>query len=170
MTYEAKNQDEARLYDILDQLGINDYKVYEHKPFYGAADAEEEFYTLPGHNLKNLLVKDKKSDNFYMIIINDQMKMDEKHFKAVTGWGKVRFSTEDEMWDLLKLTPGSVTPFSLFNDTDKRITVVIGEELRDAAGDDLVNFHPCRNTATLALKKSDFMKFIDYIGNPVIVE
>jgi Uncharacterized conserved protein len=167
---EAKNEDEKKLYEIFNALDIIDYKVYEHKAFFSIEDENDEFYNLPGVNLKNLLVKEKKKDKYYMVIIDDHGYMDQKHFKEVTGWGKIRFANEDEMMQLLKLTPGSVTPFSLFNDVDKKITVVIGHEVEDADDDELVNFHPCRNTATLALKKSDFMKFLNHMGNDIIYE
>lgn len=167
---DETNRDEARVYDIFDELGITEYKKYEHKAFFSAADADEEFFTLPGLNLKNLLVKNKKAGNYYMVILEDNVRMDVKHFKEVTGWGKIRFANDEEMWQLLKLTPGSVTPFALFNDTEKQITVVIGRDLGDAPDDELVNFHPCRNTATIALKKKDFMKYLEHMGNDVIFE
>ena len=166
----VNDQNESRLYEILKELGITDYKVYEHKAFFSCVDADEEYYNLPGHNLKNLLVKEKKSDRYYMVIINDKDHMDQKHFKEVTGWGKIRFATEEEMWQLLKLKPGSVTPFALFNDVDRKITVVLGREIAEADKEDIVNFHPCRNTATLALKNADFIRYLKYIGCSVIVD
>lgn len=105
-----------------------------------------------------------------MVILEDHRHMDEKHFKDLTGWGKIRFAQEKEMWELLRLTPGSVSPFGLLSDKDHRVTVVLEKLITDAAEDELVNFHPNRNTATLSLKKRDFLKFLESIGTDVIFE
>ena len=161
---------EARVDEIFNETGITDYVVHEHDAIFSTEDAEEKGLIMEGLNLKNLLIKDKKRGNYYMLIMDDNHHMDTKHYKQVTGWTKIRFSTEEEMWDLLQLKPGSVTPFALFNDVDKQITVVLEKMIVDASDDELVNFHPCRNTATLSLKKKDFMKFLDYVGNKVIEE
>ncbi len=72
------------------------------------------------------------------------------------------------MWDLLRLTPGSVSPFGLLSDKAHRVTVVLEKLITEAAAEELVNFHPNRNTATLSLQKRDFLKFLEYIGTEVI--
>ena len=67
-------------------------------------------------------------------------------------------------------TPGSVSPFGLLSDKDHRITVVLEKLITEAADEELVNFHPNRNTATLSMKKKDFLKFLEYMGTEVIFE
>jgi Ala-tRNA(Pro) deacylase len=164
------DENEKKFYDILEKAGIDDYKVCEHDAIFSADDADEKGIRMEGLNLKNLLIKDKKVGDYYMVIIDDHRHMDAKHFKEVAGWTKTRFANEEEMWQLLRLKPGSVTPFALFNDTEKKITVVLEKQIADAADDEQVNFHPCRNTATLGMKKSDFMKYLELMGNKVILE
>lgn len=161
---------EAELYDVFQRIGITDYDIHEHKAIFSTKEAEDEGLILPGLNLKNLLIKDKKTEHFFMVILEDHRHMDEKHFKDLTGWGKIRFAQEKEMWELLRLTPGSVSPFGLLSDKDHRVTVVLEKLITDAAEDELVNFHPNRNTATLSLKKKDFLKFLESIGADVIFE
>ena len=161
---------EAELYDVFQRIGITDYDIHEHKAIFSTKEAEDEGLILPGLNLKNLLIKDKKTEHFFMVILEDHRHMDEKHFKDLTGWGKIRFAQEKEMWELLRLTPGSVSPFGLLSDKNHRVTVVLEKLITDAAEDELVNFHPNRNTATLSLKKRDFLKFLESIGADVIFE
>lgn len=161
---------EEKLYEILKELGITEYKVYEHEEIFTSREAEDAGLIMPGLNLKNLLVKDKKAEDFYLIILDYRRHMDEKHFKQVAGWEKIRFAKPEELMELMGLTPGSVSPFGLICDTERRITVVLGKEITNAPLDEPVNFHPNRNTATLALSKGDFLKFLDYLNCRVIFE
>lgn len=161
---------EKKLYEILEKLEIQDYTVHEHVAIFTTQEAEENGLVMPGLNMKNLLIKDKKTGKFFLVILEDHRHMDQKVFKALTGWGKIRFAHEEEMWELLKLKPGSVSPFGLANDTEKKISVVLEKMIVDAAEEELMNFHPNRNTATLSLKKCDFIRFLQYLGNEIILE
>ena len=164
------DQNEKRFFEILDELNIREYEVHEHVALFSAKQEEAQDCMFPGLNVKNLLMKDKKTGRYYMIILDDMRRMEAKHFKEVTGWTKTRFANEEEMWDLLKLKPGSVTPYALFNDVDKQITVVLGNEIVTAWEDTNINFHPCRNTATISIRKKDVMRILEYMGNKIILE
>ena len=59
------------------------------------------------------------------------------------------------------MIPGSVNPFSLMNDTERRCTLWLDEAL---LAHELVNFHPLENTFTTTLKASDLLKFLNDIG------
>ena len=65
----------------------------------------------------------------------------------------------------LGLTPGSVSPFGLINDTSRSVQVIIDNELLKYGK---VAFHPNINTATLAISIEDFKKFLDWTGNNII--
>lgn len=163
-------QNEARLYQVFEEIGITEYHVYEHEAVFTSKEAEDAGLTMPGLNLKNLLVKDKKTGRFYLIILEEHRHMDSKHFKAVTGWRQIRFAHDDELYAVLGLTPGSVSPFGLIQDRENAVTVVLDRVISQAEDTELVNFHPNRNTATLALSKADFYRFLAYTGHPVIYE
>lgn len=161
---------ETRFFEILEELGIDDYILREHPALYSANQRDAEQYMFPGLNMKNLLIKDKKTGEYFLLMLEDHRRMEQKHFKEITGWHKNRFATPEELWELMKLKPGSVTPYCLFNDTEKRITAVVGNEVVIAPEDEWINFHPCRNTATISLHQRDFMKVIHSFGNRVILE
>ncbi len=161
---------EARLYQIFRELEITEYCVHEHKAVFTSEEARREGLTMEGLNLKNLLVKDKKNNRFYLLVLEDRRHMDEKHFKKVTGWGKIRFAREEELWELLKLKPGSVSPYGLINDRYHQVAVVLDTAVLRAGPEEKVNFHPNRNTATLSVKKEDFLKFLAYTKNKIIWE
>ncbi|MGN0658772.1 MAG: YbaK/EbsC family protein [Emergencia sp.] len=169
-TEKMMRENEARLYEVFRRLGITDYKVYEHKAVYTIQEMEEEGLEMPGLNLKNLLLKDKKTGDYFLLILDEKRKMDEKHFREVAGWKKVRFATSEELMEVLGLIPGSVTPFGLINDREGRVSVVLCREITHAPDEEPVNFHPNRNTATLALSKKDFIRFLEDAGCPVFWE
>jgi Ala-tRNA(Pro) deacylase len=62
----------------------------------------------------------------------------------------------------LKLTPGSVSPLALINDTAKQVKVLLDKDVFDQ---ELVQFHPLINTATLLLAPKDVLKFIEATGH-----
>jgi len=62
----------------------------------------------------------------------------------------------------LGLTPGSVTPFGLINDHAKQVHLFIDKNLALSKN---ISFHPCINTASLAIKYSDLLKFLNHCGN-----
>lgn len=62
---------------------------------------------------------------------------------------------------VLELTPGSVTPFGLMNDTGREVTVVLDQDMLDF---EWVNYHPLNNTASTTLRSADLVKFIRALG------
>lgn len=73
------------------------------------------------------------------------------------------FASEQDLQKYLDLTPGSVTPLGGLNDEQRKVEVMIDQEL--AAG--LVAAHPNVNTATVWLKTSDLVQLLADHGNQV---
>ena len=73
------------------------------------------------------------------------------------------FASEEELFALLKLTPGSVTPLGLLSDGERKVKLYIDSDL--AAG--LIGVHPNENTATVFLKTEDLIGLIKEHGNEV---
>ena len=69
---------------------------------------------------------------------------------------------------------GSVTPFALINDVGGSVTFLLDSVFApkgiDAAADScLAYFHPLTNDATVGVKKTDFIKFLDCVSHPPMV-
>ena len=78
---------------------------------------------IPRAYSKNLFLKDKKQ-NFFVSVINHKrvdLNLYPRHSVKV-----VSFANEDELFTLLKLTPGAMTPYGLINNPS-----VIGFEVGD---------------------------------------
>ena len=169
MKYEPQNEHEKRMYEIFEELGIEDYEVRNHVAVRTIDEVDMYGLSMEGLNLKNLLIYDKKLDKYFLVIVEEHRRLDMKHFKEITGWKKTKFAEDEEAQALMGLETG-LTPLALFNDTEKRITVVLGKEIIDAPDDEIVGFHPCRNNGTLLMKKADFIKFLAYVKNETIEE
>ena len=66
------------------------------------------------------------------------------------------------------MTPGSVTLFSIINDKNLGVTLVIDKSLMNY---DIVNFHPLLNDATTAISNKDMIKFAKSTKHePLIVD
>ena len=75
---------------------------------------------------------------------------------------RLSFGSEEELYDCLKLTRGSVTPFGIINDTHNKVVILLDEELK---GEGIVNFHPNVNTATIGISQNDLERFIKFEQN-----
>ena len=76
--------------------------------------------------------------------------------------GKLSFASEKRMEKYLGLKPGSVSPFGLVNDEEHHVYVFLDENLLQA---EKLSFHPNDNRASLAIKREDFIRYMDAVGN-----
>jgi Ala-tRNA(Pro) deacylase len=72
------------------------------------------------------------------------------------------FASEERLMKYLGLTPGSVTPFGLLNDEERKVTVLIDEDLKNSRH---ICLHPNVNTASVSILYDDFEKFLKWRGN-----
>ena len=69
--------------------------------------------------------------------------------------------------EVLGLTPGSVTPFGLINDAQRRVTVILDEEMLES---EWMNVHPLRNAASTTIRSADLLRFVRALGyEPIVV-
>jgi Ala-tRNA(Pro) deacylase len=81
---------------------------------------------------------------------------------ARLGAPRFSFGSPALMQEVLGVTPGSVTPFALINDSAQRVAVVLDA---DMLGHDPLNYHPLVNTATTAVAPGDLLRFIAACGH-----
>ena len=161
---------EERIYETLEKLGITDYTIMEHEAIYHSEEAAEKGLILDGITPKNLLLKKKKTNKYYMVITDWRTPADLKKLRKIASWGQVRFAREEEMQHLLGIGAGAITPLALINDTEHIITAVIAADITSAEDEAKINVHPGRNTATLSMKKTDLLRYLQEIGCEIIIE
>ena len=121
---------------------------------------------------KNLFLHDKKKKNkLWLIVAAHDTAID---LKKVTkdlgvGSGNLRQGDQDKLESLLGVKAGSVNLFSIVNDTDKAVSLIVDKRLWDDV--EFVGFHPMVNTSTTSISRADMKKVIELSGHePRIID
>jgi Ala-tRNA(Pro) deacylase len=154
------------LLEKLTALGIA-HKTHAHAPIFTVEEGAEIKASLPGGHTKNLFFKDKSGALFLLCAIGDtQIKVNRLH--RALGCKRLSFGKAELMFEKLGVTPGSVTLFSVMNDRENEVTLVLDKTLLDH---EIVNFHPMLNTATTAISSRDMLRFCQAVNHsPVILD
>lgn len=151
------------IYDYLKRKNIW-FEVTEHKAVYNMDDLKNIDFPYNGADAKNIFVRDDKKQNYYLITIKGDKRIDLKAFRKEYNTRPLTFASSDELKEILNLYPGAVTPLGLLND-DKRIVKLF----IDCYFDGIIGVHPNDNTATVWMKTSDLIDIIKKHGNEVYV-
>ena len=143
------------------------YILHEHAAVFTVPEANIHCGHIPGTHCKNLFLRNKKTDQFYLVTIPHEKRLDLKQFQKIIGVPKVRFAGPDELKSILGLTAGSVSPLGLINDIENKTIFIVDEEVWNAAE---ICCHPNINTETLQIPNSDFHKLIKATKNRVEVK
>jgi Ala-tRNA(Pro) deacylase len=148
------------LFARLDQLGIATTTV-DHQAVFTVAESTGLERSMPGGHTKNLFLKDAK-DRLFLVIAQSSTPVDLKSLHKTLGCARLSFGKPELLMQVLGIPPGSVTAFSLINDVDHRVSVVIDAALMRH---DSINCHPLVNTATTNISRDDLLKFIRACGH-----
>lgn len=156
----------ADLIAFFDAHGV-DHSTTDHEAVFRVGEGEEVKHAIPGAHTKNLFLKDAKG-RLWLISAKDDTVIDLKRLHTVIGSARLSFGSAELMVETLGVTPGSVTAFSVINDTDRQVTFVLDKALAEAAQ---VNFHPLTNTATTTVSQAGFRRFLAATGvAPLVVD
>jgi Ala-tRNA(Pro) deacylase len=151
------------VYAALDALGIR-YQRFEHPAVFTAEDASQHWNPIGGTQCKNLFLRNKKGDRHYLVILEISKRADLRDLVKVVGDDRLSFGSPERLMAKLGLTPGSVSPFGLLNDTDGSVRVLIDADLKGA---ERLIFHPNINTASVVVSWADLEKFFATRSNVV---
>jgi Ala-tRNA(Pro) deacylase len=76
--------------------------------------------------------------------------------------GKLSFASPERMLKWLGLSPGSVSPFGLINDTENHVHLFLDETLRQQPA---LSFHPNDNRFTVVISREEFERYLTKVGN-----
>ena len=151
------------VYQFLKDNNIQ-YEVTEHPAVYNMEEMDNLHLPYP-YSAKNLFVRDDKKANYYLITVKEEKRVNLKEFRKQNGTRNLSFASENDLINILRLTPGSVTPFGLLNDKEQKVKFYIDEDL--LSGDGMIGIHPNENTATVWLKTEDLIKILKENGNEI---
>ncbi len=152
--------DKTEIYHYLKEQKI-EHEITEHKAVFNMEEMDSIELPYPEWNAKNLLVRDDKKRNYYLITVKGDKRVDLKGFRKQHGLRALSFASAEDLLDIMKLTPGSVTPLGILNDTEHRIHFFLDTEFAE----NKIGVHPNDNTATVWMQADDLMKVIQEHGN-----
>ena len=156
----------ATLFAFLDAQDIA-HSTHHHAPIFTVDDGAAIKAELPGGHSKNLFLKDKAGALFLICALGSTaIRLGRLH--KVIGCKRLSFAREDILLSTLGVAPGSVSLFTLINDKERAVTLIIDTAL---AAHDIVNFHPLLNDATTAISSRDMLRFANALGyEPILID
>ena len=148
------------LLDTLTSLGIS-FTTHTHPPLRTVKDAKAFRGDLPGAHIKNLYLRDRKKRNF-LVVAQEDRQIDLKSLGGQIGSGRLSFGSAERLFEMLGVRPGAVSPFTLINDPDHKVQLLIDADLADQP---CLFAHPLVNDMTLGISGADLMRFFAYTGH-----
>jgi len=151
------------IYQVLQDLQIP-YEKFEHPPVHTVEDSAKHYRGMDAGTSKNLFLRNAKGDSHYLVVIESTKRLDLKKLAEGLHERNLSFASPERLMTYLSLTPGSVSPFGLINNTDKSVKVIVDSDLLRF---EKLSYHPNTNTATLVLATEDIKKFLTWTGNSI---
>ena len=149
---------EIRVYDFLDKLGIQ-YQRIDHEAAM-TMEACEEIDRSLGDNTticKNLFLCNRQETDFYLLLMPGDKPFKTKDLSAQIHSARLSFAKPEYMEKYLDITPGSVSVLGLMNDSEKKVQLLIDEDIMK---EPYFGCHPCINTSSLKFTTEDLMQKI----------
>ena len=142
------------------------YQRIDHIPLRTVADSKQVrdgFLTTQqgGGHIKNLYLRDRKKRNFLLVVEEDKA-INLKVLPDLIASDRLSFGSADRLFEMLGVHPGAVSPFSLINDPDHKVQLVLDADL---ANQPRLFAHPLVNDMTLEVSGVDLMRFFSYTGH-----
>lgn len=153
------------VYDYLKGLDIP-YKVVTHERATTTEEADKFIEGIPGIRTKTMFIYNEKKTRFYLVILDEDKRLDFKALAELLGEKKLKFASPDKLQEKLGLEIGMVSLFGLLNNKEHDIKVLIDEEMNNGLD---ITFHPNINTATVFITYEDMIKFIESLDYEYLV-
>ncbi len=144
------------------------YEVTEHKAVYNMSELFDVQLPYQNLNPKNLFIRDDKKQNYYLITIRGDKRVNLKEFRNKYNTRSLSFASEDDLNNILGLCAGAVTPLGVLNDMERKVQVFIDNYFFNTK-ERLIGIHPNENTATIWLNIDDLVKIIKSHGNKIFI-
>lgn len=152
------------VHDFLKKNNIK-FELDEHIPVFNMNDLKKVSLKYQNYDGKNIFLRDDKKENYYLVTVLGNKKIDLKKFRIENGLRHLSFASDVELYNYLKLIPGAVTPLGLLNDKDKVVKFYIDDNFfKDPF---IIGVHPNDNSATVWLNVNDLVSVIKNNGNEV---
>ena len=153
-----------RIDKVLDYLNGKGYKYdyYEHPEAPTIAIAKQHWRDDGSKHCKNLFFRNHKGNRHYLVVLDCEQDLDIHDLEQRLHQGKLTFASPARMEKSLGISPGSVSPFGLINDTENHVHLFLDSNLTKYES---LSFHPNDNHATVVISKEEFARYLQEVGN-----
>ena len=150
-----------KVFDYLDAHGIK-YEAYTH-PESPTIEIAKQYWRKDGSvHCKNLFFRNHKGNRHYLVVFDSEQSMAIHDLEHILHQGKLSFASPERMMKWLGLSPGSVSPFGLINDTENHVHLFLDESLQRQTS---LSFHPNDNRFTVVIAREEFERYLRLVGN-----
>jgi Ala-tRNA(Pro) deacylase len=157
---ELEQNRRERVFALLDKFGIQ-YEIVEHAAMFSAADNELHEQDINATIFKNLFLRNKDKSRYYLYSLPIIKRADLAALANTISETRFSFGNENELWEKLRIRPGSVSPLNVIDAPETDVEILIDREIF-ACG--RFGIHPNDNTATVILSPEDLLKILDTMG------
>lgn len=159
---------EIRVYDLLDELGI-EFERTDHEEA-NTMEACLEIDSILGTVIcKNLFLCNRQKTDFYLLMMPGDKPFKTKDITKQIGCSRLSFAGAEDMEKYLNIKPGAVSIMGLMNDTEGKVQLLIDKPVIES---ETLGCHPCVSTSSLKMKTKDVLeKFLPAVNHtPIIVD
>lgn len=159
---------ELRVYDFLDELGIEYYRT-DHEEANNMEACNEIDKILDTIICKNLFLCNRQKTDFYLLMMPGDKPFKTKDITGQIGCSRLSFASDDFMLEFLDIKPGAVSIMGLMNDKNNRVQLLIDKPVVES---ETLGCHPCVSTSSLKFNTKDILeKFLPAVNHkPIIVD
>lgn len=153
------------IFELLDSKNII-YNVVEHPPALEMELADKYIEGHKGVRTKTLFLCDKKSKNFFLLLLDENKKIDIKALGSKFQLKGLKFCSEEKIKHKLDLIPGMVSPFGLLNNKEKDVKFIIDQDIYN----ETITVYPNDCERTVFMLGKNLVEVLKDIGSQVEVE
>lgn len=152
------------VYDFIKSKNIW-HEITEHEAVFNMDELSKIEVPYNDCDAKNLFVRDDKKENYYLITVKGNKRIDLKEFRKRYDVRPISFASAEDLMKYLNLIPGSVSPLGLLNDKERKVKFYLDDSF--FKDDKIIGIHPNDNTATVWLKVDDLINIIKEHGSKI---
>lgn len=152
------------VYDFIKSKNIW-HEITEHEAVFNMDELSKIEVPYNDCDAKNLFVRDDKKENYYLITVKGNKRVDLKEFRKRYDVRPISFASAEDLMKYLNLIPGSVSPLGLLNDKERKVKFYLDDSF--FKDEKIIGIHPNDNTATVWLKVDDLINIIKEHGSKI---
>lgn len=152
------------VYDFIKSKNIW-HEITEHEAVFNMDELSKIEVPYNDCDAKNLFVRDDKKENYYLITVKGNKRVDLKGLRKRYDVRPLSFASAEDLMKYLNLIPGSVSPLGLLNDKERKVKFYLDDSF--FKDDKIIGIHPNDNTATVWLKVDDLINIIKEHGSKI---